>query len=94
VASSDTVTRILDKPEHVELDEDTLPCLEAAATATNVDVGSSRPVTHDDTPVCPEENDDATCIACDVASLHPVIRIIGNPEHVLLEEETPIITYR
>ncbi len=54
VASSNTVTRILDKPEHVELDEDNLPCPEAAATATNVDAGSSRPVTHDDTPVCLE----------------------------------------
>ncbi len=92
VASFDTVTHNLDTPEHVELDEGTLPCLEAAATATNVDVGSSRPVIHDDTPVCPEENADATCIACDVASLHPVIRIIDSPEPVLLEEQTPIIT--
>jgi hypothetical protein len=49
VTSSNTVTCILNIPEHIELDEDILLfCLEAIATAYDVDVASSHLVTRDD----------------------------------------------
>ena len=87
---SHTVIRILDSPDHVEMNKDTFPCLEAIDTATIVDMASSHhPVTHHDTTVCAEKIVVVIDVASDVASLEPVTRIIdNNPEPVAFCEET------